>query len=322
VTGALAGAASIVAWIGDARDTIRVVVRPELDVEFVTLDTQPVPRLRLEVHSGVLLDTATVAAGRWHERVEGVGGDVEIRASEVATPAAYQDVAVRVQQPRDLQSLRIALVPRVWRIDAGTYAGRSIAIDADAAMRRAPGEAAFWRLVPNSGRGARTLLGWAPDRLPLHLAFDRRASSERISEVDSAAFWAVARQMERDLGRSLFAPAEPSDSTRVEVSPVEIRSQSAEGHTFVTWGDAGDAIDGTMRFRSEATLRDPGVVTHELLHLIGFGHTLAWPSVARPVGGAESGLTMADVAYVQLALRLREFQRATGARPGLPLARP
>src|SRR6185295_13692041 len=116
----------IVAWIGEARDTIRVVVRPEIDVAFMTLDTQPAPPVRLEVHSGVLLDTATVAAGRWHKRVEGVGSDVEIRARETAVPAVYQDVAVRVQQPRDLQSLRIALVPRAWRIDGGTYAGRTI----------------------------------------------------------------------------------------------------------------------------------------------------------------------------------------------------
>jgi hypothetical protein len=319
----LAGSADIVAWIGDVKTSARVVVRPDVDVEFVTLDQHATPPLHLEVRSGVLLDSATVTNGHYARRVEGAGDDVEIRARETSDSAGYQGVAVRVQRPRDLQSLRIVLVPRVWRIDAGTYAGREIRIDADAAMRRAGAGSSlmFWHLVPVSGTGPRTLLGWPNEKFPLHIAFDHDGSPSAVSAADSIAFWTAARQMERDLGRTLFTPARMADTVATLVVPVEIRPQSAEGQTLITWNDTGDAYEGTIVLRSEAALRDPAVVTHELLHLLGFGHTLAWPSIERPSGGPETGLTPDDVAYVQLAWRLRGVQHTTGARPGLPIAR-
>jgi len=104
--------------------------------------------------------------------------------------------------------------------------------------------------------------------------------------------------------------------------PVEIGERGAEGETFVSWAQAGDATSGVLVFRRAATLGESHVVTHELAHLLGFGHTNAWSTVAVPAGGTEPGLTPGDVAYIQLAYRLRRLQRETGARPGLPIAAP
>jgi hypothetical protein len=239
----------------------------------------------------------------------------------VDASAPYHAADVRVHAPRELGSLRIALVPTVWRIDAGTYQGRDVPIDANRAMQRTRGPG-FWRLVPLSGTAPRRLLGWAERDLPLHLAFDRRRSVDAITAADSVAFWTAAQQMERDLGMRLFMPADIEDSARVFVVPVEVGDQNAEGHTFLTSAAEGDATDGVVLLRRSATLRDSHVVTHELLHLLGFGHTEAWPTVSVPAGGSEPRLTVSDVAYAQLAYRLRRAQRETGARPGLPVAAP
>jgi hypothetical protein len=86
---------------------------------------------------------------------------------------------------------------------------------------------------------------------------------------------------------------------------VEIRAGGSEGHTFTSSTGEGDVNDGTLLFRAPSTLRDPHVVTHELAHLLGFGHSVSWPSIGVPAGGREPRLTPHDVAYMQLAMRLR-----------------
>jgi hypothetical protein len=186
-------------------------------------------------------------------------------------------------------------------------------------MRRTGRSAPFWRLVPLSGTGSRTLLGWPEGALPLRIAFNRARSSEPIDAADSIAFWTIAQQMERDLGGRLFSPAGmPADTTRSDVVRVEVTTLTPEGHTFVSWAHEGDAIDGILLFRRTATLRSSAVVTHELTHLLGFGHTTSWSSISHPSTGGFERLTPADVAYIQLAYRLRRLQALTGAVPGLP----
>jgi hypothetical protein len=164
-------------------------------------------------------------------------------------------------------------------------------------------------MAPVSGRGPKTLLGWHPARLPIAIAFDRDQSSSPITAPDSVAFWDIARVLEADLGMRLFRPAGVDDPDAVRV---EVRPGTSEGHTFTSSTGDGDVNDGTLLFRAPSTLRDPHVVTHELLHLLGFGHSVSWPSVAVPARGTEARLTPHDVAYVQLAIRLRRAGMTIG----------
>jgi hypothetical protein len=324
VTGLLAGNASVVGWVGagTVRGTTRLIVRPTIAGRFVTLDGSPVPSMRMEVRAGEMRDSLSVENGQFRRRVElPLETEVDVHASPRTDVSRYHAVNLRVTAQRELQDLRIALVPTTWRIDAGTYEGREMPIDAARAMRRTFSSGAFWRLAPVSGPGPRKILGWRESELPLHIAFSRARSREPISANDSVQFWAIARQFERDLGASVFVPADMrGDSTRPNLVPVEVGAQGTEAHTFVSFGQPGDARDGVLVFHEAATLRNPHVVTHELVHLLGFGHSTLWTTVSEPMGGREPRLTRDDVAYMQLAMRLRRLQYETGARPGLPVA--
>jgi hypothetical protein len=325
ITGVSAGNTRIVAWVGAGKvqDSARVNVRAVLRGRVVTLDGSAPPPVRIELRSEGVRQQLTVSDAAFSARIP-FAYDAPPAVELVGSVASsgFHAFDVRVHAQRDLENLRIVLVPTTWRIPAGTYAGRDVVIDAAKAMQRTGRTPAFWRLVPLSGLAPRRLMGWAESDLPIHIGFNRARSVEPVSASDSAAFWSSARQMERDLGMQFFAPAEMRDTASVHVVPVEIGVQGSEGHTFIASGAAGNADDGVVLFRHSGTLHDAHVVTHELLHLIGFGHTDAWPTVSLPAGGTETRLTAHDVAYVQLAYRLRRFQRETGARPGLPIAAP
>ena len=315
-----AGSSQLAAWVGDGkvRDTARATVRAVITGRFITADGAAVPAMHLEVSSDGSRDSIAVRDGRFSARFD---FPVDEAVTLHATPSdtAYHDVAVCVDDERELQRLVIALVPKSFHIDAGTYTGQLVAIDARQAMTRVGATAPFWRLVPYSGNAPRKLLGWRESDLPLRIAFGRDRSNEPITVLDSVAFWSIAERMERDLGRALFVPADAATDTTEPFIRVEIRPQAAEGHTFVAWTQSGDASQGILLFRRAATLRSAHVVTHELVHLLGFGHSNGWPTVAQPSGGIQSGLTPQDVAYIQLAMKLRRLQEETGARPGLPV---
>lgn len=320
VLGVGGGTTQLAAWVGDGkvRDIARATVRAVISGRVVTIDSTPPPGVRVEVRGAGRRDSIPVRDDRFTARFEvPLGEAVTIHLSPEDT--SYHEAVVRVDDERGLERLVIALVPKSFRIDAGPHQGQEVAIDAANAMARVGG-APFWRLVPYSGTGPRKLLGWRESVLPLYIAFAREQSSETITAADSIAFWETARRMERDVGRSLFMAADASsDTARLGFIRVVVRSQSAEGHTFVAWSQSGDASEGTLTFRRAAVLRDPHVVTHELVHLLGFGHSGSWPTVAQPSGGTQSGLTPHDVAYIQLAMKLRRLQEATGARSGVPV---
>ncbi|HEU4994861.1 MAG TPA: hypothetical protein VFT29_08575 [Gemmatimonadaceae bacterium] len=325
VSARLAGTTSLIAWIGDTsvRHSVVLGVKPVLRGRFITLDGSAPPRMRVSISAGGVRDSVAVVDGQFEKRVDlPASGDVDVAAEPFDDSSVFHRVALRIVERRDLQRLTIALVPIAWRIDAGSYQGRVVRIDAASALRRASDGSPFWRLVPRSAAGPRTLLGWRSADLPLRIAFDRSRFGAAITPDDSVRFWAIAEQLERDVGVRLFAPAvlSATDTSRNAVR-VEIEPSGADGHTFVTWGNAGDASDGVLRFSRIAFLSDAHVVSHELLHLLGFGHAFAWPTVALPAGGTEQRLTPEDVAYVQLATRLRRLRDESGARPGVPIAR-
>ena len=187
----------------------------------------------------------------------------------------------------------------VFTIRGGTYAGQSVRIDIGAASRRSSRFLRIARL-----RGEARYVGWNPSLLPARVAF--RPGTE-VSDADSAAFWSILRQMELDIGMRLFDPvtlsahSDPEDVIVVETKALP----HEEGLTMVTWTAGGVLYDARVYLRSKATLRDPRIVAHEMMHALGFGHTSAWISIMNSGRGAPSRLTLQDVAYTQFALESR-----------------
>ncbi len=185
----------------------------------------------------------------------------------------------------------------VWRIRGGSYSGVDVAIDTRAATHRSK----FWRL--STVRGVQRVIGWNPSRLPVPVAFRKGAG---VSLADSASFWAILQRLERDVGMKLFVPAilDPDDDPE-DVIVIDVQQIPSDGLTFVTWSTHGSLYDARVFLSSHATLHDERIVTHEMMHALGFGHTSAWYSVMNPGNGNQRGLTVNDVAYVQLAIASR-----------------
>jgi hypothetical protein len=242
---------------------------------------------------------------------------VEIR---VDTPEGstrrYHRVVAQIPvpaRPDSLETLRIVLVPTRWAIQGGTYAGTVIPIDVDAAVAPRNERARYWR-ISRSAYGSGIPVAWPEARIPIPVAVHGRFGSLRPS--DSTAFWRIARQLEADFGRTLFRPS-PFDPTREEAWSITVTvdpTSDTPGITFITHDALGTLYEATVGIRSSILLRDERIVTHELVHALGFGHSVGWYSVMGSPSQAPSGATAADVAYAQLLYRLRRVhteQRAT-----------
>jgi hypothetical protein len=230
----------------------------------------------------------------------------------------YHPARLRVAIPRETgaeqgETIRALLVPTTFTIASGTYRGTTVPIDVGAALAPEGEHTRYWRVL-RSTRARGVPIGWPDDRFPLPLAVSGQSAPMRA--VDSASVWAIARQLERDFGQTLFRPTSV-DSARSEGASVTLTLNPEEdtpGITFITYDGHGDVYDATIAIRSSALLSDGRVVTHELVHALGFGHSVGWNSVMNSVSRAAGRASPSDVAYAQLFYRLRRVhleQRAT-----------
>ena len=248
-------------------------------------------------------DTLTAdALGRFADLIRPTAGDsIRIVVSESGA-SAYYGCDVVVGRDRAVDELRILLVPRRWTIRRGDFAGETIAIDPRAALQRSPDRASFARV-----RSRRTV-GWAEASYPIPIVF-RRASAARIGAGDTAAFWSAARAVEQAIGASLFRPW--GDTAMVgRIFPVDVgvdRIASA-AVTYISWDQDGNIFEGSVTFHSSRALRDRSIVEHGLMHLLGFGHTTAWPSAVEAQPPPGRTVTADDAAYSQLLLRAHALE--------------
>jgi hypothetical protein len=226
------------------------------------------------------------------------------------------------------------LVPRTWTVQAGHFAGQRVDISPGLARRPVcPGCSSFWVQMP--GRHTPVIYqGWPSSRFPLRMAFERAVSQPAGAAPDSAAFWRAAARVESSLGRDLFRPVpfgqtlprwpedDPSDVVLVHVD----RSIPMAGLTTMV-GKRGNVEYAALALQRASAALAPGgpeLVAHELMHVLGVGHTCAWWSVmadvARCPGQRADAPTPEDVAYTQLLYRVRDLQRDGSVRWGLDAA--
>lgn len=182
-------------------------------------------------------------------------------------------------------------------IESGSYAGTVVPVEMGAASRKG---SRFWRITMRRDGG---IVGWNPSRFPIGVAL---RPDRGISADDSVAFWKILEQMQTDLGARVFAPVTiGKDDDPDDVIIVDTRQMaSSEGMTLVTWTSNGLLYDVRVFLRSFEKLRDASVVTHEMMHALGFGHSGDHGSIMN-ASPSTNRLSPQDVALVQLALSSR-----------------
>jgi hypothetical protein len=234
-------------------------------------------------------------------------------ASRSATPRAVSAAAV-------LPPIRVG--DTVWTIEHGTYAGLKVVLRFDAAAGpRRRGEH-FWRM-PAGGGIEGGVVGWGSAKYPIQLAFRHESRGARISPSDSTAFWDAVGAMSADLGMSLFRPATLKEGDDpLDMIVVDLRAMAnTDGLSRASWSPSGDLFDVRVTFHDAGVLHDRHVVTHEMMHALGFGHTKAWKSVVNPGDDTRTArLTAEDVAYAEVAMRLREKRERSDIRHLIALA--
>jgi len=284
--------------------------------------------VRVFARMGALADSVDVdSAGAFAVMLPGSATDSVELWVDAAEPAArvFQPARLRLGPRESAREQEIVLVPLRWTIRAGRYASHVVEVPLARAFAGAcAGCTGFFRhFALPSGSGRTSLRGWPAERFPLRVAFDRDWSGEPVTARDSAAFWREAEELEETLGADVFRPANfpdavpresggPDDVILVWIDP-RMRGISGLG-TAVSNGD--DIEYGDLRLNRGAlreTAVDPGLVAHELVHTLGFGHTCAWRSVAADVRRCPQlrapTATAEDVAYVQLAAEIRALLR-------------
>jgi hypothetical protein len=168
---------------------------------------------------------------------------------------------------------------------------------------------------------------WPDAELPIPLAFNHSASTARISAADSIVFWNVVRQLEADLGTSLFKPAMASSlplpsangfargGVLVHVDSTLIAQGFGGWANFVWDGSASqNLIAGKLRLSTLSRFGNRSLVSHELLHTLGFEHTCAWSTVMGGYGcTSAAGPTRADVAAFNLSYQVRRATLSNAA---------
>ncbi|HEV2130587.1 MAG TPA: hypothetical protein VGR27_05770, partial [Longimicrobiaceae bacterium] len=203
---------------------------------------------------------------------------------------AYHPSLVRLGGEDLAREQRFVLIPRRWRIPSGRHAGTTVEISPQRAFTPAcRGCSGFYTgetALPDPAQ--RLVEGWPEAVFPLRVAFDRENSVGAISGRDSVAFWRVAQKMEEDIGSRLFRPARyletlphegvaPPDVVLVWIMPtIRLAGLSTRG------GFDGDILFAGLRLQRASLItspQGPGLVAHELMHVLGFGHTCSWRSV-------------------------------------------
>jgi hypothetical protein len=304
----------------------------------ITADGGAPGPMRVVLRQGARADTAAVAEdGSFALEVARPRGEAEVRVEGLGIAARRFHPAVARLRAGDLaDELRVVLVPRVWAVRSGRYAGTLVEISLELAFEPACRDcSSFFREgVRDAGSGRPTSTPtWPARAFPLRVAFRGETLADRISPRDSAAFWRAAEDLEADLGRDLLRPARYGETLPDERgSPEDVVLVEADPRLRrVGWGSTisqgGDIIYGAIRVRGAELFSERGasrLLKHEMLHALGLGHTCAWRSVMAQIPECASlaadAPTAEDVAYFEVLGYARELQRIFRAQLGLEAA--
>jgi len=246
---------------------------------------------------------------------------VALVVDATGTNRVYRPVVARTSSNRAASmASRPLLVPRRITFATPAYPSATIDVSLQSAFARVCTDDAnancnsFFPQIWKS-----SVILWADADLPVPLAFNRATGA--ISATDSIAMWGVIDQMQRELGRQLFVPTDFSQvlapdangfSRKAVLVSVDATLSGFSGFTNWIWDGAFNMLASKTRVRLNSFLADRSLMTHELLHALGFHHTCAWVTVMGGYGcTSAAGATQADVAAFTLGYQIRRAIIAT-----------
>lgn len=160
--------------------------------------------------------------------------------------------------------------------------------------------------------------------MPIPVAFNHATSTDGISGLDSAAFWSTVTELESELCEHAFQPATigtmtPGRGVTVLVDR-ELDAFARGGPISDSNGGRTELVGGAVICRTTTCIASPETVRHELLHVLGFGHSCSWPTIMRAGCTGASRASEQDVAYFQVYYAARAMQLANGAQHSLAAA--
>jgi hypothetical protein len=242
-------------------------------------------------------------------------------------PAPLLPALIRVSSRATARGLGFVLVPRSWTVQGGSFHGQTVDVSLDDAFRppcQTPGDTNCDGFYPRAWTTGVKL--WPATRFPVPVAFDHSRSHQSVTPQDSAALHAAIDRANADVGVTMFRAGRVEElALNVDGRPlngvvirVDTTLSGFGAWTNWWWDGAGDLYAGVIRARTAAHVRSAPLMTHELLHTLGFKHSCSWTTVMGGYGcGSFQSLSLSDVAYVQLARAVHETQRSTGAQHGL-----
>jgi uncharacterized protein YjdB len=327
VTGVRAGVVTITATAQSISGTtnVSVVAPTPLAGRVVTADGGAPGTLRFTAQTG-----AGAGAQSFSAAMDATGA-FTLSAPLAAQPADSVDLVIdvasgtRTYRPIDARvpasraaavSARPMLIPRTSTFTSTTYGATSQVVSLQQAFTRVCSDDANANCNSFFPQVWKTLVPlWSEADLPVPLAFNRPASTGAITDADSVALWTVIRQMEADIGRSLFKPATLSDLTPPDANGysqkavlVSIDNTLAgfAGYTNWIWDSSQNMLAAKSRILTSSFLSNRSLITHELLHALGFHHTCAWPTVMGGYGcPSQVGATRSDAAAFYLGYAAR-----------------
>ena len=151
--------------------------------------------------------------------------------------------------------------------------------------------------------------------MPLKLGFNRALSSETVLAIDEERYWRRIDELEEAVGLDLFERADNLGEAQVQIF---LKTGFCGGATACTGLGSGDPyLSGHAQvFHTSAEQFRDGrrIVAHELIHVLGMGHTCSWVSLMSLSDQECKALVFAerptagDLAYLLLALHVNTLQ--------------
>jgi hypothetical protein len=307
-------------------------IDPPLTGSVRSVDGGPISDVRVYVSCGELEHfIALDAAGRFQFSIDCSEAQPQFRIED--PEGRYLPSLPRTRDYARAKEPTFLLIPRVWHINSGTHAGRNVAVDlrgATAPVCRT-GCSAYYPAEDTLRMTPSGIPFWLESSLPLRVAYNNE-DGIRIDPADSLAFIRVAQSLEQDLGRRWFQPARltdvfnapPGDPFGSIIFSIDPQLSTPGRANWVA--QRGEIVAGVVYFQSSRYIRHPGyagIVAHELMHALGFGHTCSWRTVVAAEtcpGRRASAPTPEDVAHAQLLLRLRTLERIHGIHGSIAAA--